>query len=73
MLRKISYKEKSPKCIERFKTHHDSLRMNTYCKISTKYIIKNIFIKHPTYFSVLPFVLKSLKMLTGEQLEIFNE
>jgi hypothetical protein len=63
MLCKISYKEKLLKYIERFKTHHDRLRMNKYCKISTKYIIKNIFIKHPTYFSILPFVLKSLVML----------
>jgi len=31
--------------------------------MSTKFTIKNIFIKNPTHFSLLPFVLKSLMML----------
>ena len=42
--------------LERFETHHDRLRMNKCCKMS-----KNIQLK--TYFSTLPFVLKSSMML----------
>jgi len=42
--------------LERFENHHDRLRMNKCCKMSTKYTIK-------TYFSVLPFLLKSSMML----------
>jgi hypothetical protein len=63
ILCEISYKEKLPKYLERRITHHDRLRMNKCCKISRKYTSKNTFFKHPTYFGVLPFVLKSVIMV----------
>jgi hypothetical protein len=64
MLCKLSYKDELPNYFERFiKTLHDRLRIKKCCKISTKYPFKNIFIKHPKYFTVLSFVLKCLKML----------
>jgi hypothetical protein len=58
-----SYDVKLPNYLERIETHHEGLRINKCCKIQAKYTVKNTFIIHPTYFSVLPFVLKSLMML----------
>ena len=52
----ISYDVYLLNYLERFETQHDRLRMNKCCKMS-----KNIQLK--TYFSTLPFVLKSSMML----------
>jgi hypothetical protein len=56
----ITYNVKLPNYLERFETHHHRLRK---CKISTKHTIKDMFIKHSTYLTVLPFVFKTLMML----------
>jgi hypothetical protein len=61
-----------PKYRVRFENHPDRFRVKK-CKISTKYTIKHIFIKHPTYFSLRPFVLRSLFCWTGEPFEFFNQ